>query len=127
MCVLRKKQVFVNISLSRNTVAKRIEDFARDLNCHLKEKFKTLIVFSLALNESTDINEVAQLGLFFRGVDESLTITNEFDELLLQTQLLPTFTPASLVLWIDWLLTRVTLLVWQGMVLHPWSGKRKAL
>ncbi len=77
MCVLRKKQAFASISLSRNTVAERIEDLARDLNHQLKDKVKTFVAFSIALDESTDINNVAQLGIFIRGVDESLKITEE--------------------------------------------------
>lgn len=80
-----KKQAFASISLSRNTVAERIEDLARDLNRQLKDKVKTFIAFSIALDESTDINDVAQLGLFIRGVDESLNITEEFVELVPMT------------------------------------------
>ncbi len=63
-----KKQAFASISLSRNTVDE-------DLNRQLKEKVKRFIAFSIALDESTDINDVAQLGLFIHDVDESLNIT----------------------------------------------------
>ncbi len=77
MCPEKKKQAFASISLSRNTVAERIEDLARDLNHQLKDKVKTFVAFSIALDESTDINNVAQLGLFICGVDESLKITEE--------------------------------------------------
>ncbi|KAL0202287.1 hypothetical protein M9458_000305 [Cirrhinus mrigala] len=80
-----KKQAFASISLSRNTVAERIEDLARDLNRQLKDKVKTFIAFSVALDESTDVNDVAQLGLFIRGVEESLNITEEFVELVPMT------------------------------------------
>ncbi len=77
MCVLSKKQAFASISLSRNTV--------EDLNRQLKEKVKRFIAFSIALDESTDINDVAQLGLFIHDVDESLNITEEFVELVPMT------------------------------------------
>ncbi|KAI7800955.1 putative general transcription factor II-I repeat domain-containing protein 2-like [Triplophysa rosa] len=76
-----KKQAFASISLSRNTVAERIEDLAGDLNRQLKDKVKSFIAFSIALDESTDINDVAQLGLYIRGVYGSLNIAEEFVEL----------------------------------------------
>nr|XP_023652433.1 general transcription factor II-I repeat domain-containing protein 2-like [Paramormyrops kingsleyae] len=66
-------------------MAERIEDLARDLNRQLKDKVKTFIAFSVALDESTDVNDIAQLGLFIRGVDESLNITEEFVELVPMT------------------------------------------
>ncbi|XP_073694049.1 general transcription factor II-I repeat domain-containing protein 2-like [Garra rufa] len=37
------------------------------------------------LDESTDVNDVSQLGLFIRGIDESLNITEEFVELVPMT------------------------------------------
>ncbi len=73
-----KKQAFASISLSRNTVDE-------DLNRQLKEKVKRFIAFSIALDESTDINDVAQLGLFIHDVDESLNITEELVELVPMT------------------------------------------
>ncbi|KAI3367307.1 hypothetical protein L3Q82_008354 [Scortum barcoo] len=73
-----KRQAFANISLSRNTVAERIGELARDLNSQLKDKVKSFIAFSIAIDESTNVTDVAQLSMFICGVDASLTVTEEF-------------------------------------------------
>ncbi|XP_072124401.1 E3 SUMO-protein ligase NSE2 isoform X1 [Mobula birostris] len=80
-----KRQAFGNISLSRNTVAERIGDLAGDLNSQLKDKVKSFIAFSVAVDESTDMTDVAQLGIFICGVDASLTVTEEFVEMVPMT------------------------------------------
>ncbi|XP_037789324.1 general transcription factor II-I repeat domain-containing protein 2-like [Penaeus monodon] len=80
-----KRQAFENISLTRNTVADRISDLAEDLDSQLKRKVKSFIVFSVAIDESKDITDVAQLAIFIRGVDDTLTITEEFVELVPMT------------------------------------------
>ena len=43
--------------------------------------------FSIAfsLDESTDVTDVTQLAIFIRGVDASLTVTDEFVELVPMT------------------------------------------
>jgi len=38
----------------------------------------SLVTFSVALDQSTDISEVAQLAIFIRDVDETLSATREF-------------------------------------------------
>lgn len=103
-----KRQAFANISLSRNTVAERIEDLAGDLNNQLKDRVKSFIAFSIAIDESTDVSDVAQLGIFICGVDASLTITEEFVALVPMTDTTTADDPfASLVgaldrLEVDW-------------------------
>lgn len=77
-----KRQAFANISLTRNTIAERISDLSADLDSQLKRRVKSFIAFSVAINESTDITDMAQLALFIRGVDETLTVTEEFLELV---------------------------------------------
>ena len=77
-----KRQAFENISLTRNTVADRISDLSADLGNQLKCKVKSFIAFSIAIDESTDITDVAQLAIFIRGVDDTLTVTEEFVELV---------------------------------------------
>ncbi|KAK2847545.1 hypothetical protein Q5P01_010544 [Channa striata] len=42
-----------------------------------KSKIKSFIAFSIAIDESTDVTDTAQLATFIRGVDETLTITAE--------------------------------------------------
>ena len=77
-----KRQAFVNISLTRNTVADRISDLAGDLDNQLKRKVKSFIAFSVAIDESTDITDVVQLAIFIRGVGDTLKVTEEFVELV---------------------------------------------
>lgn len=75
-----KRQAFANISLTRNTIADRISDLSMDLYSQLKNKVKDFIAFSVAIDESTDI--VAQLAIFIRGVDDTLTVTEELVEMV---------------------------------------------
>lgn len=77
-----KRQAFANISLSRNTIAERIDELSENLNVQLKDKVKSFIAFSIAIDESTDITDTAQLAVFIRGVDDTLNVTEEFVELV---------------------------------------------
>ncbi|XP_059827205.1 SLAM family member 7-like [Hypanus sabinus] len=63
----------------------RIGNLAGDFNSQLKAKVVSFIAFSVAIDESIDLTEVAQLGIFIRGVDASLTFTEEFVEMLPMT------------------------------------------
>uniref|UniRef100_G3N7N2 DUF4371 domain-containing protein n=1 Tax=Gasterosteus aculeatus TaxID=69293 RepID=G3N7N2_GASAC len=69
-----KRQAFANISLTRNTVTDRIADLSADLDSQKKHKVKSFVAFSVAIDESTDITDVAQLAIFIRGVDEFLEL-----------------------------------------------------
>ncbi|CAI5682279.1 unnamed protein product [Oreochromis niloticus] len=80
-----KRQACANISLTRNTVAERISDLSADLDSQLKQKVKSFIAFSVAIDEGTDITDVAQLAIFIRGVDDTLTVTEEFVDLVPMT------------------------------------------
>jgi len=53
-------------------VAGRISDISANLDSQLKNKVKSFVVLSVALDESTDIADVAQLAIFIRGVDETV-------------------------------------------------------
>lgn len=77
-----KRQAFAKISLTRNTVADRISDILADLESQLKHKIQSFIAFSVAIDESTDVTDVAQLAIFICGVDDTLTIPEEFVELV---------------------------------------------
>lgn len=72
-----KKQMFANVSLSRNTVADRVCEIATDLRTQLSEKSRDFVAYSLAVDESTDMTDTAQLAIFLRGVDSNLHITEE--------------------------------------------------
>lgn len=77
-----KRQAFANISLTRNIMAERISELSEDLDSQLKQRVMSFIAFSVAIDESTDITDMAQLAIFIRGVDETLTVTEEFVELV---------------------------------------------
>ena len=72
-----KRQAFLNISLSRNTVADRVCELSTNLQQQLMEKGKQFIAYSLAVDESTDTSDTAQLSIFIRAVDSSLRVTEE--------------------------------------------------
>ena len=72
-----KRQAFLNVSLSRNTVADCVCDLATDLQQQLIGKGKDSIAYSLAVDESSDTFDTAQLSIFIRGVDSTLCIIEE--------------------------------------------------
>ena len=73
-----KRFAFANISLSKNTVADGVTELSGEMGSKINDKIKSFIAFSVAIDESTDITDIAQLAIFIRGVDETLTITEEF-------------------------------------------------
>ncbi|GBO03056.1 General transcription factor II-I repeat domain-containing protein 2A [Araneus ventricosus] len=72
-----KKNNFQTVSLSRKTVTSRIEAIDKNLTSQLESKIGQLKFCSIAMDESTDINDTAQLVLFIRGVDENFEISEE--------------------------------------------------
>ncbi|TKS65945.1 General transcription factor II-I repeat domain-containing protein 2 [Collichthys lucidus] len=66
-----KKGQFSNISLSANTVAERISDLSNDIYDQLCEKAK------VALDETTDITDTAQLAMYVRGVNDNFEVMEE--------------------------------------------------
>lgn len=72
-----KKSCFSSVSLSANTTMRRIEEMADDLLSQLASKAAKFEFFSLALDESTDVSDTAQLLIFIRGVDSNFEVTEE--------------------------------------------------
>ena len=66
-----KKEQFEQISLSRQTIVPRIEELGNSIEASLASKAEDFTFYSLALDESTDIKDAAQLAIFVRGFDES--------------------------------------------------------
>lgn len=73
VCPEKKGQIS-NISLLTNTVAERCQ-VTYDKLC---EKAKRFCACSVALNESTDITDNAQLAIYACGVDKSFEVTEQF-------------------------------------------------
>ena len=71
-----KRQAFLNVSQSKNTVADRACELATSRTADGKGIF-FIIAYSLAVDESSDTSDTAQLLIFIRGVDSSLCVTEE--------------------------------------------------
>ena len=58
-------------------MAERMCELSINLHEHLMKKGKYFIVYSLAVDRSSDTSDTAQLSIFIRGVDSSLCVTEE--------------------------------------------------
>ncbi|GFT09334.1 DUF4371 domain-containing protein [Trichonephila clavipes] len=77
-----KLNIFTQISLSRQTVERRIENISSDICASLNTITTSIVYFSLALDKTSDINGTAQLAVFIRGADSQMNITEKLIELL---------------------------------------------
>ena len=71
------RQKFEEVSLSGKTLDRRIKTIGEDLTSQLKGLVPSFQLFSLALDESTDIDDTAQLLIFVQGISENFEITEE--------------------------------------------------
>ena len=69
-----KKHLFPNISLSARTITRRIETLSSDVKRSLKDRCRNFEFFSIALDESVDVKDTAQLAVFVRGVNSEFEI-----------------------------------------------------
>ena len=72
------KDKFEKISLSRRTVTRRVELIDEDIASKLQKKAESFKLYSLALDESNDIKDTAQLLIVIRGINDIFEITSEF-------------------------------------------------
>ena len=77
-----KKKLFSNVSLSARTITRRIEDLSEDVKTRQQDCLKNLQYFSIAIDESTDTTDTAQLAAFVRGVSSNFDIFEDFVELV---------------------------------------------
>jgi hypothetical protein len=77
-----KVKGFQNISLTRNTAAECIDDTAHDLRIQLCNICKHFEAFSIAVDESMDVNEVTQVAVFIRGCNSKVVATEELLDLI---------------------------------------------
>ncbi|KAF7685611.1 General transcription factor II-I repeat domain-containing protein 2A [Cucumispora dikerogammari] len=73
----RTKTIFESIPLSRKTVVKRINQLSENLMNQLRDVSKEFLCYSLTLDESTDLQDTAQLLIFIRGINDLFEIAKE--------------------------------------------------
>ncbi|KAH1164856.1 hypothetical protein KIL84_023527 [Mauremys mutica] len=59
------------------TVQRRIADISTNLSNQLKQRVSEFCFYSLAMDESTNLKDTAQLLIFIRGIDNNFEITEE--------------------------------------------------
>ncbi|XP_042306980.1 general transcription factor II-I repeat domain-containing protein 2A-like [Sceloporus undulatus] len=72
-----KADVFNTVSLSACTISQRVEELGDNLKQQLQNSAKNLSYFSLALDESNNIRDSAQLLIFIRGINDNFEVTEE--------------------------------------------------
>lgn len=79
--IQEKIELFKDISLSRNTITRRVEIIGKNILTQLQTNEQQFKYFYLALDESTDTTDTAQLLIINRGIDNKFNITEELASL----------------------------------------------
>lgn len=74
------KDKFENIILSHGTVTRRVELIDENIISNLNKKAESFRLYSLALDESNNIKDTAQLLIFIRGINDTFEITGVFGD-----------------------------------------------
>lgn len=77
-----KKTLFAQISLSRQSTTRRIREISQSVEEKLVALCSSFVFFSIALDESTDASDTAQVAFFIRGVNNEFQITEELASLV---------------------------------------------
>ncbi|XP_064080583.1 general transcription factor II-I repeat domain-containing protein 2B-like [Macrobrachium nipponense] len=76
-----KKKLVENISLSGYNVARRIDSLSGNIESTIAKRVSAFSSYSVALDESCDTADTAQLAVYIRGVDNDYNITEEMASL----------------------------------------------
>ncbi|XP_055462201.1 general transcription factor II-I repeat domain-containing protein 2 [Psammomys obesus] len=71
------EQAFANAGPPASTAARPVEEVAGSLWEKLRQKIRSFVAYSLAIDEITDIHDTPQLAIFIRGVDDSFDVAEE--------------------------------------------------
>lgn len=71
------RRQILQIPMSRHTTERRISDISADIEREMTTDLKNCVAFSLALDESTDIQDTPQLAVFVRYVASDVTVKEE--------------------------------------------------
>ena len=63
--------------MSHQTISRKVEDIACQIEEILKTKIEECKYFSVALDESVDINDISQLLIFCKTIDSEFTSHEE--------------------------------------------------
>lgn len=69
--------VLESVPLSANTIHRRVNEMGTNLKEQLKDLISSSVHCSIALDESTDKSDTAQLAVFIRLVDSDFNVTEE--------------------------------------------------
>ena len=72
-----EKGAFESVSLFRRTVTMQIEDIMGNLELYLKNRAANFDCFYLALDETCNVRDTAQLLIFLRGITVDFQIMEE--------------------------------------------------
>ena len=76
------QRLISQMALSRPTIVRRIEDLSANVTISLKNDLVSSVAFSIALDESTDIQDNPQLAVFVRYVSPNFCIKEELLDLV---------------------------------------------
>lgn len=76
-----KTDTFRGVSLSAQSMTRRIEEMGENVLDQLREKAKDFVFFALAMDESNDVQDTAQLLIFIRGVNARFEVSEELASL----------------------------------------------
>ncbi|GAB1290249.1 General transcription factor II-I repeat domain-containing protein 2 [Apodemus speciosus] len=71
------EQTFSKASPPPNSAVQPVEDVAGSLWEKLRQKIRSFVAYSIAIDEITDINDTTQLAIFIRGVDDNFDVAEE--------------------------------------------------
>lgn len=71
------EQPFPNASPPTNSAVQPAEEVAGSLWEKLRQKIRSFVAYSIAIDEITDINDTTQLAIFIRGVDDNFDVSEE--------------------------------------------------